>query len=73
LGVFCHARSYQALKAEVAELQAKLDKHTVDLELIPKMYGGMVETWKNAVYRTQPNVDSAISQDDSSIILPVCA
>ena len=61
------------MKAEVAELQAKLEKHTVDLEKIPKLYGGMVEAWQTAVYRTQPNVDSAIIQDDSSLILPVCA
>ena len=67
--VLFHAKSDQKLEKEIKELHKKRDLAIQAFKDIGKQYEQMAKDRELVVYHTQPNVDSAISQDTSLIVL----
>ena len=67
--VLFHAKSDQKLEKQIKELNKKRDLAIKAFKDIGHQYEQMAKDRELEVYHTQPNVDSAISQDTSLIVL----
>jgi hypothetical protein len=67
--VLFHAKSDQKLEKEIKELHKKRELAIKAFKDIGKQYEQLAKDREFMVYHTQPNVDSAISQDTSLIVL----
>ena len=67
--VLFHAKSDQKLEKQIKELNKKRDQAIKAFKEIGQQYEQMAKDRELEVYHTQPNVDSAISQDTSLIVL----
>ena len=69
--VLFHAKSDQKLQTGIEELHKKRDLAIQAFKDIGKTYENLAKDRELVVYHTQPNVDSAISQDTSFIVFTV--
>ena len=67
--VLFHAKSDQKLEKQIKELHKKRELAITAFKDIGKQYEQLAKDRELDVYHTQPNVDSAISQDTSLIVL----
>ena len=67
--VLFHAKSDQNLEKQIKELQNQCELAITAFKDLGAQYTQIAKDKDEAVYHTQPNVDSAISQDTSLIVL----